>query len=521
MKRAKRCLAAILIAACLALTGCQPSIPVISGETGEILSTLPPPPIRYEPPIGDAGLEYDTVATLFLPRVDGVRLIAQQVEVTLPAGRHGAEAVLRALLNHPGNETASPLSKSVRLQLAGTNPVEVSRDVATVNLAPSAHQLEPKELYTVCQAIANTLTEFSDIRYVNVLVAGAQVVLDVSASLPMGTLRRRTGEDINALWEQADAQRVPLSEDASNRRLSTTATLYFPARMGAGILPEVRNISFEGQTPAQLVTGLLQELSLGAEYLGNVPTLPDLTELLTGAPAVSDISGGGGRKVTLRFSQDLNEALIASDVTRSACMASLTYTLTTFLPGVVAVEVYIGDDPVPIQDVTPSSVYTQQTIVFQNGLQRRGDYGVLLLAYCRLYFAAENGKLTAVNRPVPYYWAKNPRYLLLQLSEGPRGYDTVAGLKGVFPGGLKDADLLGIRLENDTLLVHFSDAVRASSSALTGGGERQMIYAIVNTLCENPVVSRVRFYVAGTQPETLAGEIYLPGEFLPGPGLVN
>jgi hypothetical protein len=48
-----------------------------------------------------------------------------------------------------------------------------------------------------------------------------------------------------------------------------------------------------------------------------------------------------------------------------------------------------------------------------------------------------------------------------------------------------------------------------------------MIYAIVNTLCESPVVSRVRFYVNGVQPETLAGVIYLPGEFLPSPGLVN
>ena len=521
MKYGKRLFAAVLIAACLAVSGCQPSVPVISGESGAVPMTLPPPPMVYEPPIGDAGLEYDTTATLFLPRADGVRLVSQQVKVTLPVGRHGAEEILKALLDYPGNMTVSPLSKSVQLQLAGSNPVEVSRDVATVNLAASAHQLEPKEFYTVCQAIANTLTEFSDIRYVNVLVAGAQVGLDVSSSLPMGTLQRRTGEDLDALWEQAEAQKAQLSEDASARRLSTTATLYFPARMGTGILPEVRNISFEGQTPEQLVTGLLQELSRGAEYLGNVPTLPDLTKLLDRAPVVSELSGVGGRKVILHFSLDLNEQLIASDVTRSICMASLTYTLTTFLPGVVAVEMYIGSDPDPIPDVEPSSIYTRETIVFQNGQQKRSDYGPLLLSYCRLYFAADNGKLTAVNRPVPYFEAQNPRYLLLQLNEGPRGYDTVAGLKGVFPPGLKDKDLLGIGLNDDTLLVHFSEAVRAASSSLSGSQERQMIYAIVNTLCENPVVSRIRFYVAGTQPESLAGEIYLPGEFLPSPGLVN
>ncbi len=519
MKKAKYILMASLIAACLFIAGCQPSVPVISGESGVVTATLPPPPMIYEPPIGDAGLEYETTATIFLPRADGVRLSAQLVRVKLPVGRHGAEAVLRALLNHPGNSAVSPLSKTVKLQLAGTNPVEVSRDVATVNLNASAHQLEPKEFYTVCQAIANTLTEFPDIQYVNVLVAGAQAGLDISASLPMGTLQRRTGEDLDSLWEQAEAQRVLLSEDPSARRLSTTATLYFPARVSTGILPEVRNISFDGQTPEQLVTGLLQELSREAEYLGNVPALPDLTKLLVEAPAVSEASGMNGRKVTLRFSQDLNEILLAGEVTRSVCLASLTYTLTTFLPNVVAVETYIGEELIP--SVKPSSVYTQQEITFRNGLQQRSDYGSLLLNYCRLYFTAENGKLTAVNRPVPYYEAKNPRYLLLQLSEGPRPYDTETGLKSVFSSGLKDADLLGIGLVDDTLLVHFSDAVRVSSASLTGAQERQMIYAIVNTLCENPVVSRVRFYVAGTQPESLAGEIYLPGEFLPNPGLVN
>ena len=520
MKVVKRGICILVGAACLMLSGCQPSIPVISGEGTGTVATLPPPELMYEPPIGDASLEYDTTVTLFLPRSDGVRLIAQQVQVKMPIGRHGAETVLRELLDYPGNALVQPLSKTAKLQLAGANPVEISRDVATVNLSTAANQLEPREFYTVCQAIANTLTEFSDIKYVNVLVSGVQVGLDISAKLPMGTLQRRTSEDLNALWELADAQRVPLSEDPSIRRLSTMVTLYFPAKNGTGILPEVRNVSFDGQTPVQLITGLLQELSRGAEYLGNVPAMPDLNNLMSDIPVVSETSGGG-RKVTLRFSADLNEAINDNNgLTRSTCMASLTYTLTTFLPNVSAVEVYIGDKL--IEEITPSSIYlSQEPIAFARGLQQRSDYGAFLLSYCRLYFASGNGKLTAVNRPVPYFQAKNPRYLLLQLNEGPRAYDSVAGLAAVFPPGLMDADLLGLGIVDHTMLVHLSDAFRASSSALSGIQERQMIYAIINTLCENPVVSKVRFYVAGGQPETLAGEIYLPGEFLPAPGLVD
>lgn len=509
------------LSACLLLAGCQPSVPVISGENPTPEATLPPAAMLYDAPTGDAGLEYATRATIFLPRADGVRLIAQQVDLTLPAGRHGAEEVLRALLEYPGSALASPLSKTVKLQLSGTNPVEISRDVATVNLGASAHQLELRDLYMVCQAITNTLTEFSDIRYVNVLVAGVQVGLDVSASLPMGTLQRRTGEDVDALWEQAEAQRVLLSEDASARRLSSAVTLYFPARGSTGILPEVRNISFEGQTPGQLVTGLLQELHHGAQYLGNVPTLPDLVGMLTQLPEVTELSGGqSGRKVTLRFSEDLNEALPANEVTRSACMASLTYTLTTFLPGVVGLEVYIGDQL--ILNVSPSSIYTdQQPIEFADGLQQRSNYSALLLGYCRLYFATEGGKLAAVSRPVPYFQVKNPRFLLLELKDGPKSYDTVTGLKAVLPQEWGDKDLLGISLAGDTMLVNFSEAFKAAAQPLSGSQERLMIYSMVNTLCENSAVSRVRFYVAGTQPDTLAGEIYLPGEFLPSPGMVD
>jgi hypothetical protein len=199
----------------------------------------------------------------------------------------------------------------------------------------------------------------------------------------------------------------------------------------------------------------LQELSGGAQYLGNVPTLPSLVERLSQPPEVTELSGGlSGRKVTLHFSEELNEALIDNEVTRSACMASLTYTLTTFLPGVVGVEVYIGDERVP--SVSPSSPYTdQQSIEFADGLQQRSDFGALLLGYCRLYFATDGGKLAAVNRPVPYFQVKNPRYLLLELKKGPKTYDTVTGLKDVLPQEWSDKDLLGISLTGDTMLVNF------------------------------------------------------------------
>lgn len=517
MKHTKRLLS-IIIAATLLLGGCQSAVPVVS-DTYEPVNTLPPAQAVYDAPIGDRSLEYTGTATLFLPRRDGVRLIAQQETVTFSAARHGAEAVVRALISHPGNDEVGPLGNGVEIHLYGSNPVEVSRDVCTVNLSASVLQLDAEDFYTVCQAITNTVTEFSDIQYVNILVAGSQLGLDTSSTLPAGTLKRHTTEDLSTLWSQIEVQQLQPGEDASQRRLSLTATLYFPTQVGNGILPEVRNIAFDGQAPYQLAAGLIRELSAGAQYLDNVPALPNLYDLMTQMPEVTNQSSGG-RLITLRFASGLNEALLDAGVTRSVMMASLTYTLTTLIPEVSGIMVYIGDEW--IQSVTPIGIYsTGETIQFANGQQRRSDFSPFLLSYCTLYFADTTGtRLVEVNRPVPCYEARNPRYLIGQLIQGPKTYDDVTGLTAVLPQTLGDVDLIGFSIQNDTILTNFSQNFFNSCQGYTPQQERLMAYALVNTLCISQDIKRVRFYEAGVQPNSVTGEIDWHGEFLKNTGIV-
>ena len=50
---------------------------------------------------------------------------------------------------------------------------------------------------------------------------------------------------------------------------------------------------------------------------------------------------------------------------------------------------------------------------------------------------------------------------------------------------------------------------------MDAAAEKQMIYALVNTLCELQGVKKAAFFVQGEQPDSLAGHIYLPGDFLP------
>jgi len=504
-----------LLALCLCLlTGCQSGVPIASHSMGQ----LPEAQSLYEAPFGDASMEYEAKATLFLPRKDGSRLLAVQETLKFSNARHGAETVVRALIAHPGNDTVDPLGGGVELTLTGNNPVEVSRDVCTVNLGPSCRQLDAQDFYTLCQAIANTLTEFPDIQYVNVLAAGSQASLDVYGMLPVGTLNRRTSEDLDAIWNQAALSMLKAGENAQTQRLTLPMTLYFPTQGGVGILPEVRTITFAGQSPDKIALGLIETMSQGAQYVEDAPAIPRLAELLSQPPVVENLSSGGGRVAILHFESSLNEELLACDITRSSLMAGLTYTLTTCVPELSAVKVCIGEEW--IESVTPISQYTEQDmIVFADGLQRRGDYASLLLGYAQLYFA-QSGRLMRVDREVPCYEIRNPRYLIAQLLQGSQTYDSVSRLTRVLPEGLSDADIIGLAVQGDTLLCHLSENFWQACQSMTEEEERLMAYSLVNTLCASDSVKRVRFFFGGEQKDGWTGGVYWRGEFMKNTGIV-
>lgn len=518
-------LAWLLVAVLLALTACQSAIPVTAPTNSEeeaAISTLPPPEQPYAAPYGDADLTYSESATLYLPQKDGRKLIAKQIQLSFMASRHEAESIIRSLLTFPETEDTISLGRGIALQLTGQTPLELSNGVLTVNLAPSCLQLSNEDFYTLCQAITNSVTELADVRYVNILVAGVQVGMDIASMLPIGTLSRRMGEDLPSIYAQLDAQRVQNDELPSEKRFTQAATLYFPAAVGNGILPEVRTIAFEGQMPEQLAKVLVEELSLGAQRLPSMPVFPNITAFLASEPSVYIQAGTGGSRVAeLRFLADLNEALSESNITRSALMASLTYTLTTFIPQLSSVEVFIGDEH--ITQVSPSSIYFEgESIHFQDGLQQRSDYARLLLAHATLYLAApDNTGLVAVRRPIPYYEVRNPRYLMLQLAMGAQVYDDISNAGPVMPNTLKDADLLGFAIQDETLLVHLSTAFQESVKDYDERQEQLCVYAIINTLLEATHFKRMRIYIADTQPDFLVNHIYLPGVFFKNDGIVS
>ncbi len=501
-KMKKTRLTALLTALCLLSGGCAAPV---TGGAGDV--SLPPYEASYTAPADDAGQSYSAGVTFFLPSLSGARLIAVPETMTLSAARPPYEAVCRALLAHESGEEYDALHGGA-LSLASVNPLEISGDVATVNLAPSALQLDHDEQYMISQAIANTLCALSGVRYVNVLISGAQPGLDIAASVPTGCLQSNAADGLDALLDRVRAQRA-----SASRRATVTAALYFPALAGKGILCEARPLAFDGTAPGDMIKTLLEALSDGADTLACVPRCPDLVSLLKQTPTVREQAGE--RTAVVDFTDAFNDALIESGVTRSVMIASIVYTLTTFMPALAAVEITVGSEK--ITSVTPLGLYENagMTIAFENGLMRRADFAAFLLSNCTLYFADAQGALKAAARPVPYHQAENARYLVSQLMLGPQPYDSVSGLSAVMPEGLRDADLIGLKRDGTAQLLNFSDRLITLSEGMDAAAERRMVYAVVNTLAQLRAVKSVAFFIMGEQPDTFSGALYLPGEFLP------
>ena len=73
------------------------------------------------------------------------------------------------------------------------------------------------------------------------------------------------------------------------------------------------------------------------------------------------------------------------------------------------------------------------------------------------------------------------------------------------------------RIANINLSANFY----ARCQALNAQQERNLIYAMVNTLAELENIGAVRFFVEGKSVETLADTIYLKTALLPDPGIVD
>ncbi len=475
-------------------------------------SGLPPYDLPYTAPENDSAPTRTADVKLFLPNEDSSALVTVDTVVVLQPFKWYAQPVLEALFSWrpvSGQPTkAQSLPGASYLALNTVNPFEISDGIATVNLAASAMNLSHEELYTVWMAITDTLCQFGDILGVNLLIGGIQPGIDVASQTPAGTALRQS-DDLATLWARAESRR---SSAASGKKITCDATLYFPAYDGRGVLCEKRTLVFASTTPPQMAKVLLAALAEGPVNI-HVPLLPDLNGMLN---AVSINEESGERVLSLRFDALLDSALSDAGISRACFCASLTYTMTTFLPGIVGLDVWIGETHV--DSVTPEATYQAagEPIVFADGIMRRAQFAFFLLSRCTLYFADGTGLLRATERAIPWYETRSPRFLLEQLILGSMHYDSVTPLTSVIPPDVSVGDILAVALplRGNCLLVSLTPGFLNACAGMGPDQEKAMVYAMVNTLTELENVNEVCFFAGSGQADTFAGSIVMRGTFL-------
>ncbi len=491
MKRFRMLLCLMLV---LALTSCTVDAPVFPPRS------LPAVEKDDAAPIGDAGLRHQSTCVMYLPAVDGQHLLSFYQTLTLSHEQHPAETILRVLFSHRGNDRVRPIGRSITLALFGSNPVEVSGGNCTVNLSASALQLSQQDLHTAALSIAATLCELDDIDHVSLLVAGTPVAMDVTGTLPLGSLTAQLGQELPVLWEQLAARRTPVGESPAETPLTSTATLYHPLASG-GIVASTRRLSFTGQTPAQLTMALLDALSSGANLPNGAADLPDLTALLRVSPTESELSSGG-KRITLHFVGDVRDRLSRAGCEPASSFAAIVYTLTSFIPSLQQVCILVGDNAL-------TSLFTEElgSMLFTGGLHERADYAHALRAQSTLYIP-QGDVLAPRTVSLPYRNAVSPRAVLLHLGQL------------ALPDTLTDADILGLSVTDDTLRINLSsryaEVIRQSEA-----DQRLMAYAMVNTLCEMVGTRRVRFAFGSETVDHLGQDMLWSGEFLYHPNLIS
>jgi hypothetical protein len=498
------CLLAALAVTSLALSGCSPRP---AEEQAERLPTLPPASVSWEAPDGDRISGGEGLWTLYLPAKNGMNLVARHVAAIPGILRtEMLEAVTRELLSYPANNEVDSLGGETELTLYGENPVEFSGGIVTVNLGSSALGLSYRAFYTLSLALAATLCEAEGVRCVNVLVAGRSVGLDTTGSLAMGSLIAHPGENLPVLWEQMEAKRTPVGQDAADAPLTSYMTLYYPLENGQGISCENRTLTFSGQTPRQMASAILEAMSHGAMYLTGVPDIPNLPDLLAYEPLPSELADGG-RMITLTFREEAEKAWAEAGVDEGCLAAAICCSLTTFIPGLAGVVLRVGDHPL----TAVSSDHFGEVPVL-GGLLRRESFTPFLMGRTTVYYARE-GLLVPVEKSVNRELADSPRTQLAALMDGPGARERAEGLEPTLPELVGEEDILGVALEGDLLLINLSESFRSEIQAWGRERETLLCYSMVNTLCENTGARKVCFFFEGEQVESIAGLIYWAGVF--------
>ncbi len=497
MKRIVLLLAAMLCAACL--SGCVPL--AINLQRSDDTATLPlPAAAPIEAAVGDSQSPVrEEIVVHLVSEEHHLVPVKQEIEISDRASR--SEEIIRAQLTAKDTADAkNPFPDGCTLL-----GLERSGNVAVVDLSIEARAVESeRQLLWMRSAMAAALSGVDGIEYVNLLIAGRSEEL---MKLPAG-LSNGTSTNLNTLEARLNAEREMIGHGES-AGVERRAVLYYAERGGKYIIPEVRTVRL---TDEDFVTPLLDALSVEPTDGVLCSPLRHLSSAMVQKPELIETEDGH-RIVRLTFDANLIATLEREGLNEWQLYASLTYTITGFVPEIDALVVQIGDGQLTRTE------RNGQEIAFPNGEMRRSDYPDAAGTMIPVHMTSLEGGLVRSERAMSRQNAPSARARLSELFRGVEAWET--GAARVMPDGVSIDDVLGVRIERNEAIVNFSSNFYRCCQMLNEQQERNLIYSVVNTLCELPSVRAVRFQIEGEAVDHLVGTIFLRGSLMPNLGIVK
>ena len=443
----------------------------------------------------------ERVMLYFLSR-DGARLEPVSREIALPGGVSPVRAALSALLAGPleGEEGTWP---DLGLPIVARS-LEISGGVAVVDLPARVRTLPQETLYAMRMAIANTLTEFSQVNHVSVLIGGREEGFDLAATMPVGALTRTADMNVAAAYDHLEQIRQ------SAGAFTQETVIYFPSEDGRFVLPIVRSIDYAQMTPIEYLYTLLEEMGDvgGSDLISR--SLPAPMLFIGEMPEIVRTEDGAYRAIEIQFEAALDEALAAAGLSRGVYMAMLTHTLMGAVPGVEGLKVHIGDDV--LTSLSAEQTPDLQPLVFAQTLATREDFTSYIGAPVIVYAIAEQGGLTRERRILAQARQREARALLGVLLSMWGDRQELAALT--------DEDILAVGVEGNEMALDLSADFASALRALPEDEAKAAVYAIVNTLTEGSHSGGVSFYFEGEQMSQPLGLLEMRGRLARNPGLV-
>lgn len=487
----------------LMLAGCMPLS--VNLQRADQPVVLPRPSEQPSAPaVGDGIPAVSQYVDLYLVSDDRQHLVPVSRAVTVGAGQSLPYETMLALLRAgDAADTYSPFPEDTRLL-----GMERSGNVAVVDLSIEARSVRSgQQMMWMRQSAAATLIGLDGIEQVNLLIAGRS---ESPFDVPMGA-EGIAKEDLAGVWAHLTADQelyARIGNDVSP--IERTAILYYAARDGQYIAPVARSVRITGSDP---VTPLIEALTVPPGEAGCLRSpFPTGVPVLTAEPEIVE-TAGGRRMVRLAFDPSLIATLEREGLSAWQLYASLTYTLTGFLPDVDGLIVRLGDGQLMRTE------RNGQEIILSDGEMTRSTYPDAVCRLSVVYLSSSDGGLMKLHRPMDQVSAVSPRALLGEVFEGPAGWEE--GAARVLPDGVSIDDVLGIRIADGEATVNLSSNLYKCCQSLTAQQEKALIYSMVNTLTELPSVSSVRFQVEGETVDYLVGSIYLRGALLRNPGMIR